>query len=242
MQITNTFGKGAFPPSPGGGPPAPDIARQVSQQRSYYQRVHFQRSLRFWWFRVLLIVLAVALAVTLGYVYSLLPVASIFTSYKYVLVGAIAFPLLVFLVKRIDIALLLLAISATPFLPQAFMLKSLAVYPCILVVFFLFCVLLVQVSFHVRKAFLPSLWVLWPYIGMIILAIISTIMVQFTWTHGVPKKINSNPIYYDEILGIGIYCFPIITYMAVTTIVFCWEKLIQWILHAFLLAAFAASI
>src|SRR5437763_158422 len=189
MQVTNTLGKGAFPP-PGGSAPTSDIARQMREQRKYYRRIHLQRSLGFWWFQILLIVFAVALAMTLGYVYSLFPLAVVLTGFKYVLVAAIAFPLLVFLVKRIDIALLFLAISATPFLPQAFMLKSLAIYPCILVVSFLFCVLLVQVSFHVRKAFLPSLWVLWPYIGMIVLALVSTIMVQFTWTHGVPKKIN----------------------------------------------------
>ncbi|GAC1381654.1 MAG: hypothetical protein NVSMB33_08510 [Ktedonobacteraceae bacterium] len=242
MQITNTAGKSALPPSLGGSAPAPDIARQISQQRGYYQRIHFQRSLRFWWFRVLLIALAVVLAVVLGYVYSLFPVATALGAMKYVVVGAIALPLVVFLVKRVDIALLLLAISATPFLPQAFMLKSLAVYPAILMIIFLFCMLLVQVAFHVRKAFVPSLWVLWPYFGMIILAIISTIMVQFTWTHGVPKKINNNPIYYDEILGIGTYFFPIITYMIVTTVVACWEKLIQWILNAFLIIAIVAMI
>jgi O-antigen ligase len=241
MQVTNTFGKGAFPP-PGGGAPSTDIASQINQQRSYYQRIHFQRSLSFWWFRILLIVLAVIIAVTLGYVYSLFPLAIVLTSYKYVLVGAIAFPLIVFLVKRLDIALLFLAVSATPFLPQAFTLKSIPVFPCILMVFLLFCVLLVQVSFHVRKAFLPSLWILWPYMGMIALALISTIMVQFTWTHGVPKKINNNPIYYDEILGIGVYFFPLITYMVVTTILSYGEKLIQWILNIFLFAGFIATI
>ncbi len=241
MQVTNTFGKGAFPP-PGGGAPPTDIASQINQQRSYYQRIHFQRSLRFWWFRILLIVLAVAISVTLGYVYSLLPLAIVLASYKYIVVGAMAFPLIVFLVKRLDIALLFLAVSATPFLPQAFTLKSIQVFPCILMVALLFCVLLVQVSFHVRKAFLPSLWVLWPYLGMIALALISTIMVQFTWTHGVPKKINNNPIYYDEILGIGVYFFPLITYMVVTTILSYWEKLLQWILNIFLFAGFIATI
>src|SRR6266700_7998137 len=241
MQVTNTFGKGAFPP-PGGGAPPTDIASQINQQRSYYQRIHFQRSLRFWWFRILLIVLAVAISVTLGYVYSLLPLAIVLASYKYIVVGAMAFPLIVFLVKRLDIALLFFAVSATPFLPQAFTLKSIQVFPCILMVALLFCVLLVQVSFHVRKAFLPSLWVLWPYLGMIALALISTIMVQFTWTHGVPKKINNNPIYYDEILGIGVYFFPLITYMVVTTILSYWEKLLQWILNIFLFAGFIATI
>ena len=77
---------------------------------------------------------------------------------------------------------------------------------------------------------------------MILMGIISVILVQFTWTHGVPKKINSNPIYYDEILGIGTYFFPFITYIVVTMIVSKWEKLIQYILNIFLGASVLAAV
>src|SRR6266571_1338189 len=66
MQVTNSLGKGTFPP-PGGGAPPSDIASQIKQQRTYYQRIHFKRSLSFWWSRILLIVLAVIIAVTLRF-------------------------------------------------------------------------------------------------------------------------------------------------------------------------------
>src|SRR5258708_1330092 len=109
----------------------------------------------------------------------------------------------------------------------------------ILVVFF---GLLVQTAFHVRKPILPSFWAIWPHIGLIVLALVSTIMIQLTWTHGVPHKINSNPIYYDEILGVLTFFLPLITFLVTTTILTENERLLQIVQNCYIIAGLVAAV
>ena len=56
MQIADKYAKGAFPPAGGG---APDITDQLQQQRAYHRRILWQRTLGLWWYRILLIIVAV---------------------------------------------------------------------------------------------------------------------------------------------------------------------------------------
>jgi hypothetical protein len=61
------------------------------------------------------------------------------------------------------------------------------------------------------------------------------------WTHLVPRKINTNPIYYDEIFGIALFFFPLITVMVTTICVSGKERLIEYVQRAFLILALLAA-
>lgn len=229
MQIANPFEKNVFPPVGGN---TPDIAQQQRRQRRYYRRIQLIRTLRFWWFRIIIIALAVYLGITLG------PYALVFP--KEIFGAMVVLPIVILAIRKVEFGFLLTAIVSTAFFPAIVNLKSLAIYPAIPLLFLLLITLLLQVVFHVRKAFLPSFWVIWPQIGMIVLAIVSVIIVQLFWTHGVPHKINSNPIYYDEILGVGIYFFPVIAFIITTMMVSHNERFIEIIQNTFVTAALFA--
>ncbi len=226
MQIANSIDKNVFPPTGGN---IPDIAQQQRRQRKYYRRIQLMRTVRFWWFRIIVIALAVYLGVNLG------PYVLVFP--KEIFGAMVVLPIVILAIRKVEFGFLLTAITSTAFFPAVVNLKSLAIYPPIPLLFLLLITLLLQVVFHVRKAFLPSFWVIWPQIGMIVLAIVSVVIVQLFWTHGVPHKINSNPIYYDEILGVGIYFFPLITFMVTTVMLFSNERLIETIQNVFVVSA-----
>ncbi len=227
MQIANPFDKNVFPsPSEGN---TPDVIQQQRRQRRHYRRIQLMRTVRFWWFRIIIIAIAVYLGVNLG------PYALVYP--KEIFGAAVILPIIIFLVRKVEVGFLITAIVCMAFFPAVINLKSLAIYPAIPLLFLLFVSLLLQVVFHVRKAFLPSFWVIWPQIGMVVLALVSVIIVQLFWTHGVPHKINSNPIYYDEILGVGIYFFPLIAFIVTTVIVSQKESLIEAIQNTFVVGA-----
>src|SRR6266487_409224 len=237
MQITDNFASSAYPPVQGGN--AQDIARQLSRQQTSHRRTLRARAVRFWWYRILLVVLAVVVAVILGEVSTLLP-SSI---YALAFFGAfLALPIVIWAVRRVEFGMLLFVIGSTAFFGKLFTIKALVVYPMIPLLLLLFCALLVQVTFHVRAPILPSFWVIWPQIGLIVLAFASTIMVQLTWTHSVPHKINGNPIIYDEILGIGLFFFPLMTFLVTTAVVTGRERLIQTIQNILIVVAILAAI
>lgn len=230
MQITSN---NAFPPSTGGG--NQDIASQLLAQKMRHARILQQRALGFWWYRILFIVLTVILAGVSGfflngYPFFLIPFAVI-----------IVLPVVFWLGKNPEFAFLVAAIVTTAIAPKLATLKSLEIYPSLLIFILTFCVLGVQVAFHVRRAVFPSFWVLWPSIGLLVMALVSDIMVQLTWTHGVPHKINGNPILYVEILGVAAFFLPIMVFLVTTTIVARKETLIRTILNAFLIVGFFIS-
>jgi O-antigen ligase len=237
MQITDNFSNTAFPPSKGGN--ALDIASQLSHQQASHRRILRARALQFWWYRVLFVVLAVVVAVILGEVSTLLPSPT----YALAFFGAfMAIPIVVWTVRRVEFGMILLVVGSTAFFGKLITLKALVVYPMIPLLLLLFCALLVMVTFHVRTPVLPSFWVIWPQIVLIVLAFASTIMVQLTWTHGVPHKINGNPIIYDEILGVGTFFLPLMTFLVTTTVVTGRERLIQTIQNILLVVAIMAAV
>lgn len=237
MQITDNFATKAFPSSRGGN--APDLASQLSRQQATHRRILRSRALQFWWYRILLVALGVIVAVILG------EVSTLFTSVIYVLAifGAIlAIPLLIWIIRKPLFSFVLFSVTTTAFFGKLFSVKALQVFPMMPLIILLFFTLLIQAAFHIRKPILPSFWAIWPQIGLIILAFVSTIMVQLTWTHGVPHKINSNPIIYDEILGVATYFLPLVTFLITTTIVTEKEELIPSIQNWFIVAGFVAAV
>jgi O-antigen ligase len=229
MQITGPIDDNALPSSP------PDSSSLLRRMRRRHRVIHLKRTLGFWWYRVLLIVLMGLLAPFLGPVFLANP--------KIVLGGAAGLVVMFWVVRRIEFGLVFAAISATAIFPLALSVKSLNLYPPIIIIPVLFSAVLVRTAFHRHAPFLPSFRAIWPQLGLIALALVSTIMVQFTWTHSVPRKINSNPIVFDQILGIALFFFPLITIITVTMIVAWKERLIKSILNAYLIISlFGAAI
>src|SRR6266702_1444058 len=205
-----------------------DVASQLRQQQGRHRRILFWRAVGAWWYPITLITvgctLAIVLAQTIGLSYPLQICA--------VLLGL---PILVLLIKRVEIGLLLFAIGTSAIAPRLLALKSADVYPCQVLIAVLFCTVLVQAAFRVRKLSLPPLRAIWPQVGLLALGIVANVMAQITWTHGVPHKLNNNPIVYDEILGSLVFTFPLMVYIIVTMIVQTNERLVVYIQRIFML-------
>jgi O-antigen ligase len=244
MQIANKFpDTSAFTPSQQGV--APDIDGQLRQQRTYHRRILLQRASGLWWPRIVLILLSAIIATILGLVVAATGQATLMQVALKCIVIVVLFvvaSILVFLAARhLEFGLLLTAIVATVFVPEMFSVKSLAVYPVVPLLLVLFVVLIVQAAFRVREFVVPSFWAIWPQLGIITIAIISTIMVQITWTASVPHKINSTPIIEDELLGIGLCLIPLITITFTTMALTKKDRYVEYIQRTFLILAFIAA-
>ncbi len=225
MQIADNFPKDALPPRGG----ALDINSQLRMQQLRHRRILRQHAVSHWWPFALLIVLgSVAAGIAGQFAYD-------FPIYVFgPILGLVVFYLVAW---RVELGLLITAICSSPFLPKAFSAKSLDIYPAILLLIWLFCVLLVMTAFHVKKPVLPSFWAIWPLLGLLSLAFISNFMVQFTWTAGVPHKIYSTPIIYSEIYGIALFFLPLIVIAVTTAALTEKDDWIEFILNAFLILA-----
>lgn len=215
------------------GGSAIDIAEQLRQQEVRHRRTLRARALAFWWPRVVTVLLAAVLAAVLGQFVLLFP--------KPILIGIAAIAIVFLLVKNTDFGLIAMAVSATAFFPMAFQVKSLEVFPVLPIMVLLFFTVLVQAAFRVRAFAWPSFWALWPQYGLIVAAIISSIMIQFTWVGGVPKRVSSSPIIYDELFGVALYFLPLVMITVVTTLLSKRDKLVVYIIRAFLITACIAS-
>lgn len=228
MQFADTFSNGGRPPSGEGGAFVSDIASQLRQQQERHRRILRWRAFASWWSPVVLIILGSAIAITLA--------ATLGTTYPMPLFAAfMGLPIFFLLIKRVDFSLLLFAVTATAIAPKLVTLKSAEIYPSEALLAIIFCTLLVQAAFHARKVYLPPLRAIWPQLGLFLLAIISNVIAQFTWTHGVPKKLNNNPIIYDEILGIITFTFPLIVYVMVTMVVSVRQRYVVYIQRLFII-------
>src|SRR5260370_6646465 len=234
MQITDTYSGSTYPPSRGADESAQKFAGDLRTQRRYYRFIRIRRAIGFWWYRLLLIVIAGLAAPFLA--------PLLLANPKIFLGGMGAIVLLFFVARFADWGLLLIAIFATAFFPAVLQVKSLSASPVQPLIILLFCILVVQIVFHVREPVLPSFWSIWPWLGIILLAFVSQIMVQFTWTHAVPRKINNNPIYYDEIFGVALFFFPLITILVTTICVSSRERLIEYVQRAYLILAVCAAL
>ena len=234
MQITNTVSKSAFPPTQGEDASARKFAGELRKQRRYHRLIQLRRATGFWWYRLLLIIIA-------GLISSYL--APLFLADPKIIIGGMgAIVLLFFVAKYADWGILLIAIFATAFFPAVLQVKSLSASPEQPLIILLFSILVVQIVFHVREPVLPSFWSIWPWLGIIVLAFVSEIMIQFTWTHLVPRKINNNPIYFDEIFGVALFFFPLITVLVTTICISSKKLLIEYIQRAYMILAVLAAI
>lgn len=234
MQITDSFHNGAVPPSQGGNAPSLETAQQIRRYRARQRLTLLLRSIRFWWYRILIILLAGLFAGVFGQFIFQLP--------KEFLGGAVALVLFFWAIRRLEFGLILAALLATAFSPKAFTLKSIDIYPIEPLLALLFFAILVQAAFHVRKFVWPSFWTIWPQLGLILMAVISVIVIQFTWIPQVPRKLNSSPVIYSDLLGIGMYCFPLLTITVTTACLSNKERLVEYVQNAFLVMAAAAAV
>lgn len=228
MQIADSYTKGTLPPPGGGEVSSPDFVGQLRQQQQRQRRILLWRTIGAWWYPVVLIALGCTTAVLLGQTIGL--------SYPLqICMALLGLPVLVLITRRIEIGLLFFAIGTSAIAPKLLTLKSLIIYPSQALLAILFCTVLVQAAFRLRKISLPPLRVIWPQVGLLVLGIVTNVVVQLTWTHGVPHKLNSNPILYDEIFGSITFTFPLITYIVITMIVQSNERLIRYIQRLFIL-------
>ena len=225
MQVSGTSLNGGFP-SPGGGNSS-DIATQLQSLRESQKRILLRRSIGFWWYRILLVILAGLLAGAFE--------PFVLQYWKYAIVVVVALIALFWLFRRVEFGLFMIAMVATPFFQFAIPIKSLNLYPSILLLPLLFAGVMIQVAFRVRKPIYPSFWVIWPLLGLILMGIVSNIIVQLTWTHTVPHKVGNSPVIYDEILGIGMFCIPLIIIITTCAIVTKKEQWIEYIQRGILI-------
>src|SRR6266571_4966097 len=143
MQIPDTFSKSAFPLSQGGDVPARKFADELRTQRRFHCLIQVRRAVGFWWYRLLLIVIAGLISTYLTPLFLSDP--------KIILGGLGAIVLFFFVAKHADWGLLLVSIFATAFFPDVLQLKSLTASPLQPVIVFLFCILIVQTLFHMRE-------------------------------------------------------------------------------------------
>lgn len=216
MQVSGTSLNNGFP-SPRGGNPS-DIAAQLQRLRESQKRILLWRSIGFWWYRILLVILVGLLAGAFEpYVLQI---------WHYAIVAVVALIALFWLFRRVEFGLFMIAMLATPFFQFAVPVKSLNLYPSIILIPLLFAGVMIQVAFRVRKPIYPSFWIIWPLLGLIFMAVISNIMGQVMWTRGVPHKVGSSPVIYDELLGICMFCIPLIIIITTCAVV---TKKEQWI-------------
>lgn len=230
MQIADTYANRGLPPSTRGGVSAPDFASQLRDQQQRQRRILLWRAVGAWWYPIVLITLGCTLAIVLGQTIGL-------TYPLQICMVLLGLPVLVLIIKRVELGLLVFAVGTSAIAPRLVSLKSLDLYPSQVLIALLFCTVLVQSAFRVRKISLPSLRATWPQIGLLVVGIVANFIVQLTWTHGVPHKLNNNPIIYDEILGSLVFSFPLIVYFIVTMIVQTNERLVRNIQRLFILVA-----
>lgn len=227
MQISKAFPQGAFPRSPGGG--APEYAEQLQRERLRHQRIQRLRTLQVWCYPILLAVFGAVVAVILG--------QYVFDQTKIVLGALILVPFLLVLIKRHEFGFLIFAASVTPFVPTALKVGTLYVSPAIPILLLLAFLVLLRKAFRVADTLPPSIWTTWPLIGLILMAIVSEVMGQVTWLYGVPHEVLGNPIIFEEIIGIAIYCVPLLIVWIASGVLTHKDEWIGYIQHTFMVLA-----
>lgn len=204
---------------PGSGSAA-HIAEEVQRQRARHKRVQLLRALGVWWYVVALVALGGLVAALMGQYALDLP--------KEVFGALIGVPLLFMACRRLEFGLLIFAIWVTPFVPSALKVSSLYISPAIPLVLLLFLIALQHKAFRMKEIIFPSLWTIWPLIGLVVMALISQAQAQATWMYGVPRSMLGNPIAFEEGIGIALYCMPL---LVTTTVSACLSNRDRWITY-----------
>jgi O-antigen ligase len=234
MQVTNSFQNANFSPSKGTDASTPDIASQLRSQQIRHRRILLLRTLGFWWYRVLLVLLGCSVATILGQFAPSFP-AQIFG-------GIVMLPLLFLAVRRLEFGLLLVAFFATAYIPKAFSISSLDIYPVVLLLLLLLGVVAVQLAFRTKEFVLPSFWFIWPHLALILVALVSNLMIQVNWIYGVSRLVSGNPIYYHEIIGIALFLFPLICLIVTTASLTNKDQWVEYLQRLFVILALLAAL
>src|SRR6266700_4156229 len=179
-----------------------DLIRQRLAQQTRHQRILAQRVMRSRLPMILLLALGILASLIIGRI--------AFTSPLLVVLGIIAFAVCFITLRHAGIALVVLTILTTEFIPKVLSLKSLIIYPVILLTPLILVYMLILLAFRKRTYIWPSLAVIWPMIGLIVLGIISNVAIQIVWTPGVPHSVSGNPLIYSEGVGIYLYILPLL--------------------------------
>ncbi len=233
MQTSNSFPKGVFPPSPGGS--TSEVTQQFRSYQLRQKRILLKRTVQFWWYPILFVILGGVVAATLGQFALDLP--------KVVIGLTFGIPLIYLAIRFPAVGLLLAAICVSPFIPSALKVSTVYISPAIPLFLLIFFLVWVRTGFSGRKPILPSLWTAWPLFGLIFMAILSELFAQATWLIVVPRQVLGNPIVFEEGIGVAMYFAPLIVVCTVSAILTGKDRWIQYILHTFLiLALFDAAI
>jgi O-antigen ligase len=195
MQISNVFS---------GGPPPQGNSGSLSQWqalRARQERILQWRTIQFWWYPIALVLLGAIIAAYLG--------QSAMDYPKETFGGLAAVVLFFWAIRRLEFGLVVLAVAATPFVPTALKTEWFYVSPVIPLLLLLVFVALVHLAFRTREPLvLPSIWTVWPLIGLFALACISEIFAHTYWEPDVAKTVLGNPIQVDEAVGVFVYAVP----------------------------------
>ncbi len=217
MQIAKSP-NGALSPSLGSASPY-NIESELQEQRKYHRRVRREQLVKYWWPRVLLFAAAIVSAALVA------PYVSGNTRTLLTTVIMAAVVLIAF--KYFEVGFFLTAVVSTAWMPKVTNFGTLDIYPSMFLIIILFWMAVARVAFRVdrRQPILPSIRAVWPQVGLIFLAVVSEIMIQFTWIVGVSHEIAhkylstiiSNPVIDDELLGVWMYTIPL-TIIVLTTV------------------------
>ena len=242
MQIANSP-NGALSPLQGGASPY-DIQSELQEQRKYHRRVRREQSVKYWWPRVLLFVAAIiSAALVAPYVSG--NTRALLTTVIMVMVVLIAF-------KYFEVGFFLTAVVSTAWMPKVTNFGTLDIYPSMFLIIILFWMAVVRVAFRVdrHQPILPSIRAVWPQIGLIFLAVVSEIMIQFTWIVGVSHEIAHkylstiipNPVIYDELLGLWMYTIPLTIILLTTVAIAGKDKWIEYTQRMLMILGFIGAL
>lgn len=242
MQIAKSP-NGALSPSQGSAS-SYDIQSELQEQRKYHRRVRRERSVSYWWPRVLLFFAAI-LTAALAAPYISGNTRTLLTTVIVVLVVLIAF-------KYFEVGFFLTAIVSTAWMPKVTNFGTLDIYPSMFLIIILFWMAVVRVAFRVDgyKPIFPSIRMIWPQVGLIFLAVVSEITIQYNWIDGVShvlahkylSTIIPNPVIYDEILGVWMYTIPLTIILLTVVAINRREKWIEYTQRMIMMLGLAGAI
>lgn len=223
MQI-DISPKSVLPPQGGSTP-------ELLSQEQRHQRILRWRTIQKWWYPILFVLLGSLTSAILG--------DFVLDQSKIVLGALIGVPLLFLALKRLEFGLLVLVICVSPFMPSALKVSTVYISPAVPLLVLLFLAVLARTAFAERNPIFPSVWMIWPLYGLIILAVLSEVIGQATWLYGVPHQVLSNPASFEETIGVALYTVPLLVVFTVTTILSNKDKWIVYIQYTFLALALA---
>jgi O-antigen ligase len=207
----------------------PEATQQFRSYRLHQKRILLRRTIQFWWYPILFVILGGVVAAILGQFALDVP--------KEVIGLTFAIPLIYLVIRFPAVGLLVAAICVSPFMPSALKVSTVYISPAIPIILLIFFLVWVRAGFSGRKPILPSLWTAWPLFGLVFMAILSELFAQATWLIVVPHQVLGNPIPFEEGIGVAMYFAPLIVVYTVSAILTGKQSWIQHILHTFLILA-----